>query len=208
MHSAFSPTDTVKVFSGPISESVPSSVTGFAHRRSRTDSIASFTYFQEHDDSPEWSDDQAIVDDLQEATSSSEHLLNGVELDLEAGSLSPRRRKSSGLSRASAGNALLYRSDSTQTDGSTHDRNSRMSQKIYVLTEDLTVVVAGFNTRPVGFIIYLILCIFSAGLGYLVLRWLPRWRVLLIGVPKPLSECKWVVTEVSLVLPANSISRS
>ena len=38
------------MFSGPMSESVPTANSAFAHRRSRADSTTSFTYFEEDRD--------------------------------------------------------------------------------------------------------------------------------------------------------------
>lgn len=184
------------MFAGPMSESVPSSVTGFAHRRPRADSLASFTYFQEDDESPEWSEGRVVVDEDEEGTDDGKLPEDDLELDLESGSTSPQRRKSSGYSRVSAEHPLLHRYDSTKTDTSGIGRGARSSQKIYVVTEDLTIVVAGFTTSPFGLVLYLAVCILSLGLGYLILRWLPRWRVRLIGATKPLRECKWVVIEV------------
>ena len=179
-----------------MSESVPSSITGFAHRRPRADSIASFTYFQEDDESPEWSEDQAIVDNDEEEIDIAKQLRDELEYDLESGSTSPHRRKSSGFSRRSAEHPLLSRHDSMKTDTSGIIRGPKFSQKIYVVTEDLTIVVAGFSTQPSGFVLYLCCCILSLGVGYLILRWLPRWRIRLTGSPKPLRECDWVVIEV------------
>lgn len=179
-----------------MSESVPSSVTGFAHRRPRADSIASFTYFQEEYESPDWSEDQAIEDDDEEGMGFGKQGGKAAEVDLESGVASPKRRKSSDYSGTSVEDPLLHRHESTKTDASGYDRGERTSQKIYVVTEDLTIVVAGFDTKTLGSILYIVLCILSLGLGYLVLRWLPRWRVRLTGRPKPLRECKWVVIEV------------
>ena len=178
-----------------MSESVPSSVTGFAHRRPRADSIASFTYFQEEDESPEWSDDQAIVED-EEDGQLDKPLDDEPEYDLESGSTSPQVRKFSGFSKASVDHPLLRRYDSTKTDTSAHGRSAKTNQKIYVMAEDLTIVVAGFSTYWLGFIVYLALCTFSAGLLYLVFRWIPSWRVKVVGSAKPLRECEWVVIEV------------
>jgi hypothetical protein len=42
------------------------------------------------------------------------------------------------------------------------------------------------------------LCLLTFGLGYLVLRWLPRWQVKLIGTQCSLRDCSWVVIEVSV----------
>lgn len=184
-----------EVFAGPISESVPSSVTGFAHRRSRADSVASFTYFQEEDESPEWSEDQAMIDEEEEDVDLGKQPGEDLEYDLESGIVSSQRRKSSGFSKSTAEEPLLHRHDSTKTDASGFGRGARSNQKIYIVSEDLTVVVAGFTTKPLGLILYLTFCTLSLGLGYLILRWLPRWRVRLTGSPRPLRECDWVVIE-------------
>ena len=76
--------------------------------------------------------------------------------------------------------------------------NSRISQQIYIAAEDLTIVVAGFTTSRVGYAIYLAACFLTFGIGWLVLRWLPRWRVRLTGKATPLAECDWVVVEVRI----------
>lgn len=176
-----------------MSESVPSSATGFANRRSRADSVASFTYFQEDDESPEYPSDEAIVDESDEEVDDAKH----SDFDLESGSASPNgRRKSSGLSRASAEEPLLRRHDSTMTDASGNARENRTNQMIHIVNEDLTIVVAGFRTRRLGFAAYVVFCTVTFGLGYLLLRWLPRWRVWLTGSSKPLRTCEWVVVEV------------
>lgn len=179
-----------------MSESVPSSVTGFAHRRPRADSIASFTYFQEDDELPEWSEDVATVDEDDGGDDIGKLPEDELDYDLESGSILPRRRISEGFSRVSAQDSLLHRHDSTKTDASGTGPGARTTQKIYVLTEDLTIVVAGFGTDLIGLFVYFAICTLSGGLGYLVLRWLPSWRVRLMGFSKPLEECDWVVIEV------------
>ena len=187
-----------EVFSGPMGESVPTSVSSFAHRRGRADSMASFTYYQNgEEDVLQPSDESAIVDD------ESELRFEEDSADLEAGELSTMRRTSSGHSRASVHDRLL-RSDSTRTEGSNLGRGHRTSQKIYIVTEDLTIVVAGFQTSTIGFAVYVTICVLTLGLGYLLFRWLPRWQVRMTGSPKPLRDCSWVVIEVStlaLILP-------
>ncbi|GAB1209045.1 hypothetical protein APSETT445_007810 [Aspergillus pseudonomiae] len=49
-----------EVFDGPISESIPSSVVSFSHRRNRKDSVVSFTYFRDEEDFVEWPDEDAV----------------------------------------------------------------------------------------------------------------------------------------------------
>ena len=171
-------------------------MTGFAHRQSRADSVASFTYFQEDDESPEWSEDQAARDEDHERTESGKQPSEEIEDDLESGDILSYRRKSSTFSKSTAEEPLLHRRDSTKTDASGFGRGARFSQKIYIVSEDLTVVVAGFTTNLLGMILYLSVCTLSLGLGYLILRWLPRWRVRLTGTSKPLRGCDWVAIEV------------
>lgn len=86
------------------------------------------------------------------------------------------------------------------TDVSVIKKEAGFNQKIYVETEDLTIVVAGFDTKQLGSILYVSLCFITLGLGFLLLHWLPRWRVRLIGSPKPLRDCTWVVMEVRPLL--------
>lgn len=181
-----------EVFAGPMGESVPTSVSSFAHRRGRADSTTSFTYYQEDEDEPlpPSEDDSAILDDESEIRFEEDD----DTTDLEAGELSTMRRTSSGQSRTSAHDRLL-RSDSTRTDGSNLGKGHRTSQKIYIITEDLTIVVAGFRTSTMGYAIYTTICVLTLGLGYLILRWLPRWQVRMTGTPSPLRDCSWVVIE-------------
>ena len=185
----------MEVFAGPMSESVPSSITSFAHRRSRANSTTSFTYFQESEQPEEWDPDEAVIEESEDECGSGEW----PENDLESNRPHFSRPGSSRSSRISAENPLL-RQDSTKTVSSGYGQGGRVSQKIYILTEDMTIVVAGFRTSVLGSVIYIFFCGMTFGLSYLLLRWLPRWRVRLIGSPTPLRECTWVVIEVRLLL--------
>lgn len=180
-----------EVFAGPMGESVPTSVTSFAHRRGRADSTASFTFYDE-EQLPPSEDDSAILDDESELHFEEDEG-EDEEVDLEAGELATMRRTSSGHSRASVHDRLL-RSDS---NGSHYTRGHRTNQKIYIATEDLTIVVAGFKTSTLGFALYTTICILTLGLGYLLFRWVPRWQVRITGDPCSLRSCTWVVIEVS-----------
>ncbi|KAL8676574.1 MAG: hypothetical protein Q9186_006923 [Xanthomendoza sp. 1 TL-2023] len=95
------------VYSGPISESVPSSITGFAHRRARADSSTSFTYMQDGEESSGWTEEEAIADQSDNEAD---------EVDGTHPSISPERRKSSGYSRTSVEDPLLRHRNSTATD--------------------------------------------------------------------------------------------
>ncbi|KAI0199076.1 hypothetical protein F4808DRAFT_434112 [Astrocystis sublimbata] len=192
-----------ELFSGPVAESLPTSVSAFSHRRHRADSTASFTYYDEeidgqHDEQV-YVEDGAVsfdVDDIpfehgfdedEDATTPSD-----IETD-SANGYSPHRRRSSNLSTSSV-HARLLRTDSAGTDQSGRI-SGRINQKLHIVSEDLTIVIAGFRTGRVGHLVYILLCILTLGLAYLLFRWLPRWQVKLIGEPCPLRECEWVVLE-------------
>lgn len=218
------------IFSGPVSESVPSSNVGFMHRReSVAESTTSFTYYdeEEHEGSDTWleeeeeygEEEEAVADpgyeveqngdtQMHEDTTDEQNGFPEQDTDVEAQPRRPsRRRKSSGYSRTSRASResdaskspLLKRSDSQGSNNSnTSGRGlrDRSSQKLYIQSEDLTIVIAGFQNSIIGMAVYLTICIVTGGLGYLLFRWLPRWRVKVMGTPSALKECTWVVVEV------------
>ncbi|KKA25972.1 hypothetical protein TD95_002157 [Thielaviopsis punctulata] len=107
----------------------------------------------------------------------------------------PMGRRESMVSRSSVHDRLLRR-DSTATAGSWYGREGgRQGQKIYMETEDLTIVIAGFKSTPLRSAIYITLCILSLGIGYLIMRWIPSYKVKVLGTPAPLRDCDWVVVE-------------
>ena len=181
-------------------------MSSFAHRRFRSDSTASFAFFDEQQDEEDAvEDEEALAEDEQEDQNGDlEFGQLGEDMDSERRPsirrYSVRRlsstRKSSDT-RHDADEPLLLRqiSSSSSTRSAAHGRGGRMSQKIYILTEDLTIVIAGFKTSWIGFAAYISLCIATAGLAFLFLRWLPRWYVKLVGSPAPLRESDWVVIE-------------
>lgn len=206
-----------EIFSGPMSESVPTASSSFHHRRSRADSNVSFTYYEEERDfdSEEWPE-EAVFDEQDQLESQS---LNGEntflepEIDFddstEDASLQSRRpsrgsRKGSSYSRSSRASdgsrpsteqPLLRRHHSGDSDTSGFRVGGRVNQKIFILTEDMTIVVAGFTTSTIGFAVYVCICVLTGGLAYLLFRWLPRWHVRLTGRSTPLGQCDWVVIE-------------
>lgn len=70
------------------------------------------------------------------------------------------------------------------------------AQKLYIIPEDLTIVLTGFTTSKVGYGIYVAGCILSLGAFWLLCRWFPRWRVRLIGKLVALGHSDWVAVEV------------
>lgn len=215
------------IFSGPVSESVPTSTTGFLHRRERAGSTTSFQYYDEDEemDDDSWMEEEAILDDEENALDHGEvegqyeerfEDQNGYHEEETNGEgrrsrrpSSKKRRKSSQLSRGSSRPSMqsprapLLRNSSTGSRGSNASgdgSSDRKTQKLYIQSEDLTIVIAGFDTSVFGFAVYITICILTFGLAYLLFRWLPSWRVRLIGRAAPLGRCGWVVIEVSTVL--------
>ncbi|KAI1462204.1 hypothetical protein F4805DRAFT_409700 [Annulohypoxylon moriforme] len=190
-----------ELFSGPVAESLPTSLSAFSHRRQRADSTASFAYYTEEEDEPEpraiFREDGAMTFDIDETPFDlDEEGEISSEVELENGNSHEDyalHRRSSTMSRNSV-HARLLRTDSGVTDASGRG-HSRVSQKLHMVNEDLTIVIAGFRTSKLGYAAYVTICVLSLGLAYLLLRWLPQWQVKLIGEPCPLHDCQWVVLE-------------
>ncbi|KAJ5048337.1 hypothetical protein NUH16_006835 [Penicillium rubens] len=182
-----------EVFDGPISESIPSSVVSFAHRRDRAGSTVSFTYFQDEEDFAEWSnEDEDVVDEEGEDDEESLHGIRDPDLESARGSFVSKRMSTS---RDSVEHPLLSRYLSASSYGRDRRSGSRLNQKVYIASEDLTAVFAGFSTSSGGFAVYIALCILTGGFAWLLFRWLPRWRVKLIGKATPIGKCQWVAIE-------------
>jgi cation-transporting ATPase 13A3/4/5 len=74
--------------------------------------------------------------------------------------------------------------------------DGRVKQRIYIASEDSTIAITGFTTTTIGAALYYFLCTSTFGFAFLLFRWLPKWRIRLLGRPSPLSMCQWVVVEV------------
>lgn len=117
------------------------------------------------------------------------------QINLAIGRL-PSGSKLSSHSRDSFHEPLLPRRASSGSHARGQRPDSRLNQKTYIASEDLTIVFAGFSTSFGGFLLYTTCCILTFGFAYLLFRWLPRWRVGLVGRPTPLRKCQWVAIEV------------
>ena len=205
-----------ELYAGPMAESLPTSVSAFAHRRARADSTTSFVFYDEDDDEGqeelEYGDD-GVIDD-EESVYIRRRSMSDVgsmqfgpvvedEEDQETDSADRDydatpddyllRRRSSTLSRNSIHAALLRR-DSTYTQRSERI-TGRTNQKLFLKNEDLTIVIAGFRTSTWGYLAYIALCVLTCGIGFLMLRWMPRWYIAVVGKPCALNHCDWVVIE-------------
>lgn len=68
-------------------------------------------------------------------------------------------------------------------------------QRFYIAEEDLVIGIGGYKTSKFWFFIYSLLCVATCGLFYLVMRWLPHYKVRLYGVKVPLAKAEWVIVE-------------
>ncbi|AEO56383.1 hypothetical protein MYCTH_2301237 [Thermothelomyces thermophilus ATCC 42464] len=194
-----------ELFAGPVAESLPTSVSAFSHRRARADSTTSFSFYQDEGELGELGElEQAVpladgrlsVGDLDELPFDDEFEEQDDSTDMERSSVYDDHdflRRTSTQSRGSVYSRLLRR-DSGVSAGSGYGA-TRHSQKVYMVNEDLYIVIAGFRTSVAGLALYVFLCLFTCGLGWLVFRWLPRWHVKLVGKSSPLRDCDWVVVE-------------
>ncbi|KAL8996773.1 MAG: hypothetical protein Q9169_003796 [Polycauliona sp. 2 TL-2023] len=148
---------------------------------------------RESEESSDWTEEEAVLDPSDDEL---EQPNNGVHRDRSPTSpVFRERRKSSGYSRRSVEDPLLRHRNSNVTEVNCFGRGRRINQRIYIVTEDLTIVVSGFVTNFLGYASYIMFCCLTCGLAYLLLRWFPRWKVWLVGERKPLQECSWVVVE-------------
>ncbi|KAL3469277.1 hypothetical protein BJX99DRAFT_268374 [Aspergillus californicus] len=183
-----------EIFDGPVSESIPSSIASFSRRRIRRDSTTSFSHRQE----PE--EDTATVDwphrnslDLEDGVD--ELYSAGLDDTNESIKYSLRSRQSS-YRRSSVEDPLLpRRSLSIGATDREWKSGGKVKQVIHILSEDSTIAIAGFTTSSTGAALYYILCALTLGFAFLLLRWVPKWRVRLLGSPSPLNTCHWVVVE-------------
>lgn len=174
------------IFDGPSASSVPTSISNFAHRRSSV-ALEEQRFFAEDFDSdaedvlteidPEEEDRHSFMSSRSEASS----IAVMSTPDIEWADQYP----------------LIRRKSSDQRSGDAEDRHGgKATQRIYLADEDMIVVMSGFRTRRGRMWVYGVLCCLSLGFVYLLLRWLPRWRLKFLAEPVPLSEAHWVVIEV------------
>ncbi|PFH55753.1 hypothetical protein XA68_17685 [Ophiocordyceps unilateralis] len=200
-------------YSGPMAESFPSSASAFSHRRARATSTTSFSFYDEESapfptlyeqgaarsrrgtnesyarSSISNAGDGADFDYFpfdEQGQAEEDHCIQSYDYPLSAHSASHSQDSS---------HARLLRRDSVVTAASLREKLGRTSQKLYMPNEDLTIAIAGFRAGRAGRAAYVLLCVLSLGLAFLLFRWLPRWHVAVVGRPRPLRDCDWVVVE-------------
>lgn len=69
------------------------------------------------------------------------------------------------------------------------------SQRYYLAEEDIVVGIAGYRNCWWKRYLYYLLCVSTFGIGFLIMRWLPRYRVNFMGTKCPLGSADWCVIE-------------
>ena len=69
------------------------------------------------------------------------------------------------------------------------------SQRYYLAEEDIVVGIAGYRNCWWKRYLYYLLCVGTFGIGFLIMRWLPRYRVNFMGTKCPLGSADWCVIE-------------
>ncbi|KAK9469609.1 hypothetical protein V1512DRAFT_269183 [Lipomyces arxii] len=215
---------TDRVFDGPVPDAVPSSVSTFPHPpRSRSRSLStvrSFRYFdtaaveraheidqQIHGYHYDADDDgyvSEVFPDHASVRSSDEiHSLHTVPTSARFRSLSfgesvDDNDPSKQFNRQdSTDRPLLDHNDSYDEHSGFEPRAvpEILQQTVYLQEEDLILALAGFKNSAIRQFLFTVLCICTGGIAYLILRWLPRYRVFFMGYKTPLSQSDWVVLE-------------
>lgn len=182
------------IFDGPSASSVPTSVSNFAHRSSRAS-------FADEDRSQRF-----FAADFDEDAEEVLTVVDAEETERRMSLASSRISEVSSVAVVSTpdvervGDQLplitRHRSLDQRSEEEGGGRVGKATQKIYLADEDMVIVVSGFRTRRGRLWVYRLLCVLTMGMAYLVLRWLPRWRLTFMAESVPLSEAHWVVVEV------------
>ncbi|CCE64976.1 hypothetical protein TPHA_0J01550 [Tetrapisispora phaffii CBS 4417] len=71
-------------------------------------------------------------------------------------------------------------------------------QRFYIAEEDLVIGIAGYKTSKPFYLLYIALCWLTFGMTYLLMRWIPSYKVSFFGIPTELAKSEWVVVESEL----------
>lgn len=99
--------------------------------------------------------------------------------------------KSDLLSDSHSASSYLKQGD----DSSSKFPSTLKHQRYYLAEEDLVIGIAGYKTNYAKQIIFYLICVCTLGIGYLLFRWLPKYRVSFLGDKTPLGYADWVVIE-------------
>ncbi|OLL26120.1 putative cation-transporting ATPase [Neolecta irregularis DAH-3] len=172
------------IFDGPISESVPSSISSFAHRRhsqaeSEAESALHIRIFGATNtrDTEDDEDAKTSVSELSRMDEIEQHFDDDQSF-LEQHGFS---------SRPLSLTAPLLK-DFVPA-------GVRWAQVIYLEEEAMFIKLHGYRTTWFRKFIYILICIGTFGLGYLALRWIKKWEIRILGCPTALADCDWIAIQ-------------
>lgn len=188
------------IFDGPSASSVPTSVTSFAHRGSRTsfadEERTAVRFFAEEFDE----DAEEVLTEVDPEEEDRHSVLSSSRASEGSRRSSVAVMSMPDVERQEFPLIVRRKSSDQRSDVSASGTRGRVTQKIYLADEDMVVVMSGFRTRIGRLWMYRVFSIVTFGLFYLLMRWLPRWRLRFMAEPLPLSEAHWVVVEVLIPL--------
>lgn len=107
-----------------------------------------------------------------------------------------RRRSSVSSGRSRSMDELTSDHLDAETQAYFEEFNPRAKyQRYYLAEEDIVIGIAGYVDCWWKQVIYYFICIFTFGIGFLLLRWFPRYRINLLGNQRPLGKADWCVIE-------------
>ncbi|CAK9435871.1 uncharacterized protein LODBEIA_P05160 [Lodderomyces beijingensis] len=143
------------------------------------------------------SDEEALQESLATDESPNDRAKSPEVADY--GSLNFERRNRRSSDGSSARSDLLDESsaDANKIDEDFHKAFPTVLdyQRYYLAEEDLVIGIAGYRNSWWKKTLYYLFCILTLGLGYLILRWFPRYRVNFMGTRSPLGLADWCVIE-------------
>lgn len=124
---------------------------------------------------------------------SSSNTVEEFEDQISYGSSNFETRRRSSTESDDSRHELLFEEEESVSD---EQFNSQAEyQRYYLAEEDIVIGIAGYQNNIFKLIAYYLLCILTLGMGYLILRWLPRYRINLIGDKVPLGKATWCIIE-------------
>lgn len=107
-----------------------------------------------------------------------------------------RRRSSASSGRSTSIADLISDHLDAETQAFFEEFNPRAKyQRYYLAEEDIVIGIAGYSDCWWKQVIYYFICVITFGIGFLLLRWFPRYRINLLGNQRPLGKADWCVIE-------------
>jgi cation-transporting ATPase 13A2 len=145
-----------------------------------------------------YEDQEAAVEDEDffEQPGSNSVFQNGSASASEYGSLNSHFERRNRRDSDASDKSNLMDDESQETNKIDDEYPAKLdSQRFYLAEEDLVIGIAGYTNSMWKTVFYYFICVFTLGIGYLILRWTPKYRVNLMGNKSPLGLADWCVIE-------------